>query len=71
MTEMSCFQINKLGMPLMGERFSCRLAFIDMGEVIDMKQVKKKLKKRKITTQSMQDTGYVEFPAYFIIVIEH
>lgn len=31
----------------------------------------KKLKKRKITRQSMQDTGYVEFLAYFIIVIEH
>lgn len=41
MTEMSCFQINKLGMPLMGEQFSGRLAFIDMGAVIGMEQVKK------------------------------
>lgn len=40
MTEMSRFQINKMRMPLMWERLSCRLAFEDMGAVICMEQLK-------------------------------
>ena len=41
MTEMSCFPINKVGIPLMKEGFSYRLAFADMGAVICMEQLKK------------------------------
>lgn len=48
----------------MGEHFSCRLAFVDMGAVICMEQIKR-LKKRQVTRQSVQDTAYVEISVYF------
>lgn len=67
MTEMSYFQINKMGMLLMGEYFSYRLAFVDVGAVICMEQ----LEKNEEEKNEAEYARYVEFSVYFIQLIEY
>lgn len=66
MTEMSSFQVNKMGMLLMGEHFSHRLAFVDVESVICMEQLEKIEEKNET-----ECARYVEFSVYFTILIEY